>query len=251
MKNVLIAVLAVLIVSASAWLAAPLLADVSIPREKWTNVSMVSEEVNVALSEQRVEVSAVFQMHNQGAAETLTVGYPLGEMETALNDFKFFVDDKELANVKTVAQAALNAKDKFGDLLAEPSSPVKTPEKYRFAGPYKEWKVVEVPMAADEKKTFKVIYWVAPARVKTSEKADVLHYVYTLKTGAVWKGKIAEAIVRVKLQDIKPERILKTSPQASRADNGATLTWTFKDFKPTENVEVTFTPTTPAPVKKD
>jgi hypothetical protein len=214
-------------------------ADIASPRAQWTTVRMESETVDITLGEKRVAVTAVFNMRNNGKTATVPIGYPLGVMEKSLNDFKFFVDDQEVKNVRTEEKkdAANSPKARFGGNEAK--------DAYRFEGPYKQWKVIDVAMAENEKKVIKVTYWVEPAQVKTAEKADVLHYVYTLKTGATWKGKIDEAVIRMKLDGVKSESIVQATPAGyQKADSGATLAWTFKDFKPAEDVEVTFLPAT-------
>jgi hypothetical protein len=156
-------------------------------------------------------------------------------MEKSLNDFKVFVDDQEIKNVQSEGEGGAKASKTRGGFGGQNS------DSYRFEGPYKEWKVFDVSMAENEKKTIKVTYWVEPAQVKTAEKADVLHYVYTLKTGATWKGKIAEAVIRVKLGDVKADSLIQATPSGGqKTDSGATMVWTFKDFKPAEDIEITF-----------
>lgn len=225
-----------------AVVAAPLWADVATPRPSWTAVQMVSEEVNVALGGQRVAVDAVFHMHNTGAAATVRMGYPLGVAETELKDFAVSVDGKPFPGVHTEAKPsgtpAGPGPRMGGRRIGGPAQ-----ETYRFQGPYKEWKVFDVPFAADEKKTVRVTYWVEPTQVKDADKGTLLFYSYTLKTGATWKGKIQQAVVRIKLDDVTPSRLVRVVPIGGRRTNGGkTLTWTFKDFKPTDNIEITYRP---------
>lgn len=219
----------------AAVLASTARADISSPRAQWTTVRMESETVDIVLGGSRVAVTAVFHMQNLGKAASIPIGYPLGLMEKSLNDFMVFVDDQEVKNVRVEREGGGKApapKGNFGG---------KGNDSYRFEGPYKEWKVFDVPMAENEKKTIKVTYWVEPAQVKTAEKAGLLHYVYTLKTGATWKGRIAEAVIRVKLNEVKSDSIVQAIPTGcQKTDSGATMVWTFKDFKPAEDVEITF-----------
>jgi len=231
----------VLVLAAAVCLTAVIIpiakADIASPRAQWTTVRMESETVDIVLGEARVAVTAVFRMHNAGKAASIPIGYPLGVMEKSLNDFKVFVDGQEVNNVRVEGEGGGKAQRGKGGFGGEGG------DAYRFEGPYKEWKVFDVSMAENEKKTIKVTYWVQPAQVKTAEKADVLHYVYTLKTGATWKGKIDEAVIRVKLGEVKPGSIVQTTPGGSqKADAGATMVWTFKDFKPAEDIEITFKP---------
>ena len=79
-----------------------------------------------------------------------------------------------------------------------------------------------------------------PARIKTAEKADLLHYTYTLKTGATWKGKIEKAVIRVKLNGIASNRIVKATPTGYQRNGGKELVWTLKNFKPTHDIELSF-----------
>jgi hypothetical protein len=232
MKKIVPVVAAMLFLVSSAVIVS---ADLASPRPQWTTVRMESETVDITLSEKRVEVTAVFHFCNNGKAAAIPMGYPLGVLETSLNDFKVFVEDKEVKDVRTQDKQAENS----------PRFEQSDSNAYRFEGPYKQWKVIDVQMGENEKKTVKVTYWVEPAKVKTAEIADASHYVYTLLTGATWKGKIDEAVVRVKLKDVKPAQVLQATPgRFEKSDNGATYTWTFKDFKPSENVEITFKPNT-------
>jgi hypothetical protein len=101
--------------------------------------------------------------------------------------------------------------------------------------------VFDVPMAAKGRQTVKVTYWVAPARVTDAKKESLLHYSYTLKTGATWKGKIKEAVIRVKLDGVAADDLVSTVPVgAVKTQGGKRLTWTMKDFKPTDDIGITY-----------
>ncbi|HUT36560.1 MAG TPA: DUF4424 family protein [Planctomycetota bacterium] len=221
-------------------------ADVATPRPQWTTVRMEAEEVNITLGEQKVQVDAVFHMHNQGAASTVAMGYPLGAFETALNDFAVTAGGQPVKAIRTQAGGAQSGPGRGGMVIrgggGKPGGVANEP--YRFEGPYKEWKVFDVPFAADEKKVVRVTYWVEPAKVKDAQAGTLLTYSYTMKTGATWKGKIDEAKISVKLSGIAASRLVRVLPAGSqRSASGTTLAWTLKDFKPTENIEITFRPT--------
>jgi len=217
------------------------LGDVATPRPQWTTVRMASEEVNITLGAQKVQVEATFNMHNLGQAATVAMGYPLGTFESALNDLKVTVNGEALSAIRSQAGGAPAG----GLLRAAPGGKPGGPaaEAYRFEGPYKEWKVFDVPFGADEKKTIRVSYWVEPAKVKDAEAGSLLHYCYTMKTGATWKGKIDEAKVSVKLSGVAADRIVRVVPVGyAKTNGGSSFSWTLKDFKPTDNIEVTFRP---------
>ena len=220
---------------------APLWADVATPRPRWTTVQMAAEEVNITLGDESVKVDAVFDMHNTGATATVRMGYPVGILETELKDFAVLVDKKPVANVQTQEGSATPSPRGRGGRGRR--TPGVAAEAYRFAGPYKEWKVFDIPFGADQKRTVRVTYSVEPARVTDSEHGPLCAYSYTLRTGATWKGKIAKATIRVKLDGVAPQRLVRVLPSGcQRTNGGSTLTWTMKDFKPTEDIQITYRP---------
>ena len=224
---------------ALAVVAGTVRADVATPRPKWTTVQMAAETVQIALGSQRVQVDATFTMHNTGAASTVRMGYPLGEFEQALNDLAVTVDGQTVKGIQTQAgtQSAAPGRRPRGraprGVAAEP---------YRFEGPYKEWKVFDVPFGANEKKAVRVRYWVAPAQVTDKEKGRLLFYGYTLKTGATWKGTIGEATITVALDDAKCDLIRVVPGGYKKSTDGKKLVWQMKDFEPADNIEITFRP---------
>jgi hypothetical protein len=225
-------------------------ADVATPRPQWTKVRMASEEVNITLSETKVKVEAVFNMHNTGQTSKVRFGYPLGLFEKKLNDFKVFVKDKQVTDIKTQKQTKQDRRPMMIGKGGKQKNGVQA-EPYRFSGPYKEWKVFDVPFKADEKKVVKVTYWVEPASLKDEEKGDVLFYSYILKTGATWKGKIDKAVLKVKLDGVSPKKIVQTLPAgAVKSKNGTELTWTLKSIKPDKDIEITFKPSGKKVAKK-
>ena len=233
----------VIVLAAIAYVAACLsvvLGDVATPRPQWTTVRLDSETVRITLGEKRVRVVATFQMYNEGKASPVRMGYPLGVFETALNDFTVSVDGKPVAAVRTQAgspaarRPMMRGRRKPGGPAAEP---------YRFQGPYKQWKVWDVAMDAKGTTTVKVTYWVQPAKVADADKNALLHYTYTLRTGATWKGKISSADITVKLDDVAPGALVRVVPVGAKKSNGGkTFTWAMRNFKPTDDIEITYKP---------
>ena len=238
-------------------------ADVATPRPQWTMVRMESESVNIALGEKRVAVVAVFNMYNEGKAGPVRMGYPVGPFETDLHDFTVTVDGQPVQNVRTetgeaaagqaqrdrgMEGAAPAAPGRPGRSEGKPAgaAPAPASEPYRFEGPYKQWKVFDVDMQEHAPRIIKITYWVEPARVRDAERGDLLHYTYTLRTGATWKGKINQAVVTVTLDGIAADRLVRVIPAGeTRAKDGKSLAWTFRDFKPAADVEITFRPSEP------
>jgi len=234
----------VVAVSCLLTMASAVLADVATPRPQWTKVQLKSETVNIKLGEDRVDVEATFHMYNEGKSGKVRMGYPLGVFEEKLNDFKVFVGGKELKNVKTQSKVTGSGRPMpYGRRPRGAPKDTAAAEPYRFDGPYKEWKVFDVSMGGTERTTVKVTYWVKPAKIVGAEKRPLLHYTYTLRTGATWKGKIEQAVIAVKLDGVDRKRIVRKVPVGSVADKtGKTLTWTMRDFKPVDNIEITYRP---------
>ena len=230
--------------------AGPVLGDVATPRPKWTAVRMLAEDVQIAIGADRVRVDATFTMHNTGAAATVRMGYPLGEFEQTLQDFAATVDGKPIEGVQTqesgqkAPRGGLMPRGGGGGGMRAGGGGAKgvAAEPYRFEGPYKEWKVFDVAFGADEKKTVRVRYWVAPAQVTDQKAGSMLFYCYTLKTGATWKGTIGEATLTVALDDPKCQ-LVRVVPGGYHKDaKGKRLVWRMKDFEPASNIEIAFRP---------
>ena len=226
--------------------------DVATPRPRWTMVRMESETVNITLGEKKVAVEAVFHMYNEGNEAPVKMGYPLGVFEEALNDFAVQVDDKPVKDVRTEKSGAAGG---GGEALYGGGGGGRGPgggkagpeaEPYRFEGPYKEWKTWTVPMKSNQPAVVKVTYWVKPASIQDRDKGSLLFYAYTLKTGATWKGKINEAVVRLALDGVKGEQVVRRSPAGYELAKDGKTTWTMKDFKPTDDIEITYKPAAPA-----
>jgi hypothetical protein len=211
-------------------------ADVASPRARWTTVQMQSEQVNITLGQSRVMVEATFVMHNTGQNQSVKMGYPLGLLEDELRDFAASVDGQPITNITKETPGARGAPAG----IRPPSRFGGGGESYRFAGPYKQWQVFQVPMKAGEHRTVKVNYWVTPATIKDASLGEVGCYTYTLRTGATWKGKIEQAVVNVQLNGLQPEHVLKTTSGAIKSGDGRMISWTFRDFKPTDDIALVF-----------
>lgn len=249
--------------AACALAAVPVRGDVATPRPRWTKVRLVSEEVNIKLGDERIEVAAVFEMHNTGEKSVARMGYPVGLFEEGLNEFAVTVDGEPLADVRTEAAPAAAAGEQGSARKPVSASggaptetyriegPQKTPgrtdvvvveaEAYRFEGPYKAWKVFDVPFDADGKKTIGITYWVRPFEVEEVQEGAMLLYSYTLKTGATWRETIDKAVIRVTLEGVELAAGLDPVPAGCTvSEDGKVLTWTMKDFKPAEDIEIKY-----------
>ena len=212
-------------------------ADVAMPRDKWVPIRMASENVKIVLGPAKVTVEATFVLENEKEAATVVVGYPRGVLEKSLDDFAVTVDGEKVA----VGSQAGKKGDRpdFGE--REPKKGEALKPAYQFDGPYPEWKTFNVKFDAKQKRTVVVRYSVAPAEVET-EKGKLLTYVYTLKTGATWSGNIGSATIQATLDGLTMKDIVSVTPVPPSETDAATapLVWRFKDFKPTQNIEITF-----------
>jgi hypothetical protein len=215
-------------------------ADVAMPRDKWVPIRMASENVKIVLGPAKVTVEAAFVLENEKEAVTAVVGYPRGVLEKSLDDFAVTVDGEKAA---VNSQKGASERDRMMGMGAAPAKPGEAQKHaYQFEGPYPEWKTFNVKFDAKQKRTVVIRYSVAPAEVET-EKGKLLTYVYTMKTGATWSGNIGSAVIEATLDGVARGDIVTTTPTpAPLAASGATprLVWQFKDFKPTQNIEITF-----------
>ena len=214
--------------------------DVATPRPRWTKVRMESEEVNIKLGQKKVYVEVLFNMHNTGSDSNVRFGYPLGLFEKKLNDFKVFVEDEEVTGIKTEKKNDDKQNHHMLDRGRKEGNNVQS-EPYRFTGPYKEWKVFDIPFKGDEKKKVKVGYWVEPAVITNTSQGTLNFYTYTLVTGATWKDTIKKAVINVTLDTVSAGNLIQTLPGDS-ARKGNTVTWTMKEFKPDKNIEIVYKP---------
>ena len=86
----------------AAWVAltfvsAAAVADIAMPRDKWSPIRLVNEQVKLVLSPAKVTVEATFVLENQKDAVTAVVGYPRGQTEKSLDGFAVTVDGEKVA----------------------------------------------------------------------------------------------------------------------------------------------------------
>ena len=190
------------------------LANIAMPRETWTEISMVSEHVTIELSPRKVTVEASFVLKNAGKAVTAVVGYPRGILEKSLDDFSVTVDG-EAAKVASQASDA-GSSGLVVPLKGDGDKPVR--KRYQFEGDYPEWKTFNVKFDTEQTRKVVVRYHVAPAEVKTADRGPLLAYIYTLRTGATWKGSIEKAVIEMTLNDLSPADLVGVTPKKREQD---------------------------------
>jgi len=196
-----------------------------------TSVAMTEETVDLVLEPEKLAVTARFTLHNTGKAHELQVGFPMiykGELQ----DF--------VAKVNGVAVATSQ------EVKAIPGS--KKPRQ-------EHWVVWKMSFAAGKKEAVEVTYWVRPhqdmLRIhnmirewfgdrEKDKRFAPLTAGYVLVTGAPWKGPIGKAVVNLRFAGGLTARHLQASSPAGAKEADGVLTWTFKDFEPTEDIRFTF-----------
>ena len=209
-------------------------ANIAVPRQTWTPVRMVSEDVRIVLSPTRVEVVASFVLENEGEAITQVVGYPRGMLEKSLEDLTVSVDGEEVA---VSSQPGWRGDRSH---VSGRRGKVKT-FPYQFEGPYPEWKVFTVAFAKSQRRTVVIRYHVSPGELKTPDEDELRGYIYVLRTAATWKGNVEKAVVEIELARLSTADLVSVTPEAD-IRRSERLAWVFKDFKPNEDVAVTFRP---------
>lgn len=184
-----------------------------------SSVRMVSETVKARIAPDLVEVDCEFLMENEGAADTVLVGFPDGAMgpyvgggeEYEIERFQSWVDGQEVV-CERLPDADVNRSG---------------------AG---SWWTKRVIFPAGSSRRIRNRYAVSPSwyPVPPEAEADSIAgyrcFRYELWTGASWKGSIGSASITATVSGIPLEWVTGTRPQARRT--GRTFRWTMQDFEP-------------------
>jgi len=212
-------------------------ADVAMPRDRWSEIRMVSEHVKINLSPSKVTVEGSFQLKNAKKALTAVIGYPRGVLEKSLDGFTVTVDGERLPVASQAGQKGNHPAMPRAPGRGKKGGPVKS--AYQFRPGYPEWKTFKVKFEAGQTRKVVVSYSVTPAELNSTDNGKLLAYIYTLKTGADWKGKIDKGVVELTLNGVSTKHLISVTPR-KHVRNGRTLVWTFEDKKPTQDIEITF-----------
>lgn len=179
-----------------------------------SSIRMVSETVKARIAPELVEVDCEFLMRNDGAADTVLVGFPdgaVGGEEYEMERFRSWVDGKEV-----VCRRLPNADSTHSQVGS--------------------WWTKRVFFPAGAQRRIRNSYAVFPSwqpvafEAETDSIAGFRYFRYILWTGASWKGTISSARITATLSGIPLERVTESNPQAQRT--GRTFRWTLRDFEP-------------------
>jgi len=184
-----------------------------------SSVRMVSETVKARVGPGIVEVDCEFVMRNEGATDTVLIGFPDGAMgpytgggeEYEIEGFRSWVDGEEAIC------------ERLPD--ADPG--------HSLVG---SWWTKRVVFPAGAVRRIRNHYAVSPSwhPMAPETEADSIaghrFFRYILWTGASWKGAIGSASITATLDGIPIEWVTGTDPEARRI--GRAFRWTFRDFEP-------------------
>lgn len=202
------------------------------PMDKHPSIRMMRETVDVKLgtrvgNEWPVFVRCQFEFHNDGPATDTNMGFPeiaqgSGDSSASgrIKSFKSWVDGQPV-------------KIKY--------MPSSGNSKGEFRKRYKAWYVKKVHFDAGQSRRVVVVY---SARLGFSNTASspegmVFLFGYILRTGANWKGLIEKAVINVDTSAAGNRYNIDALPSGYKAKKNK-LTWTFKNFEPTQDIGLTF-----------
>ncbi len=184
-------------------------------------VRMVSEEVNMYLISAVANVTCLFTLRNEGEPDTIEVGFPRGWEGDLRNFTARKAGAKEPYPVETLAQ---------------------DPSYNEFSGgelPW--WKVFRVPFDSTGQTVAVENTYFTSLRIaagKYPSPTNDLSFTYIMKTGALWKGNMENALMTVHLVTIPFEQVTSISPEGY-VRKGNSIVWNFRDFKPSEDIRIT------------
>ncbi len=197
------------------------------------SVRMVSETVKVRLSDKAARVHCEFTFKNEGKQCAVKMGFPEQSAASGegglgiLYGFRSWVDGKP---VKCTYKRG------------------KEQSAHEYESSRDSWYVKDVPFEAGQ--TRKVVdeyssgLDVSANSMQTSYEIP-WSFTYVLRTGRNWKGTIGKAtiILDVSRVDEVHYEIVRSPAGSVRAKD--TLTWTFTDFEPTEDISIDLVPRFP------
>jgi len=187
------------------------------------DIEMVAETVLVQPAEIGWDANCIFILKNTGESTEVQVGFPdvtdegpgADLTEGTIKSFRCFVDGKEVqAEHKKGTQDSLNPELEY-------------PFAYVWKMSFKKGQV----RAIRNTYNFRGLY--------RSDGTIELNYILT--TGALWKGKIKNALIVFDLGKHDPRFTYSIQPSGYVAKDHQ-VTWTFKDFEPEADIEIGLSP---------
>lgn len=194
----------------------------SIELKNSTNVELVSEEIEITLRPGSANVLCDFYLRNTGKEEVVQIAFPGGEAESmgdeiwyrGTKDFRVFINDKE---IKTIyhKQPPDSSREWYG------------------------WYTWATQFGASQSLHIRVTY------KSTNRNFGYTYnpygdFTYILETGANWAGKISEAKISIKFEDMDICQVTDFSPSNGVVNLNKTITWDLRNFEPdnSSNIKV-------------
>ena len=188
------------------------------PMKSHSSIVLRSQVVKVKLTPEYADVDCTFVLHNTGKATSVLIGFPEEGYGTDVDAtsggfafFRSFVDGKPV-KVRVYGQ-------KGGDRE------------------YSRWYVKRVYFRAGQTRVIRNIY-------RTSPGGDSIgngFFIYTLSTGASWKGPIGRADIIVELKGIGQLQEEELAPKGYQRV-GNKIIWRFRNIEPIEDIHIPFFP---------
>jgi hypothetical protein len=187
-------------------------------------VRMEAEEVSLLLrrdgpDREKLDVSAVFKMRNDGDSETFETGFPVGAYKN-MDAFSIEIDGKRV-DFDIVDRAAASPEGKE----APPGGRDQHPDWwYVWSGTY----------PARTVSTHVVKYTVDLRRGGVAKRNGAAGYV--LHTGAGWKGTIGRAVVTLRTgEGLTLDHLERYAPKKLGTRHADRIEWTWTDLEPTKD----------------
>lgn len=204
---------------------------------KSKHIRMVQEHVWIAISNKRVRVHALFQFKNEGPAHTVKMAFPDG-----IEDFK--------PRKPSAPQAILWMKSKVDGKPAKMTRQRYKPEKQTDYPNYTHVWLKDVSFRKGQTRMVSVDY-----ETLHGDRGDYIQDIYTLKTGATWKGSIGKAVIYIdwsalrghtnpEIDTIRAPLYESVEPRMKKKEIGPrAVRLEFNHFEPDFDIEMGWPPT--------
>jgi len=176
-------------------------------------IRMLSEVVDVFISNDVAGVHCRFTLENHGFSDTLEVGFPRGAQEKELYDMDVKVDGHRVP----VTEKKLKEPNTETDIFY--------------------WTTFPVPCYHKGPKMIVLVNYTMILFRGDKEFFSDLPFKYILKTGSFWEGTIGDALITVRIQNTNPEQLAVISPEGYQRENNVII-WHFTDFEPDKDIEI-------------
>ncbi len=205
-----------------------------------TNVRMVAEDVVVRIYADSILTVGSFSMHNDGATETMEVGFPF-RYSNDLVRFRAFVDGRPaVVHDEQEGRSDRDGRKKWTVYW----------KRWEMRFPEQEDCQVRVEYVARPMKSS--AYFAGPRRsslpkdvLATLRAATAVHTVeYILETGKAWRGILDRCRISFELVGMGPDHIIGYQPEnGARTENG--VVWEYQDYEPSRWVNLQYSPYAP------